>query len=440
VTPPVETSGRRWTTSALLAFWFPLALSWTMMIVAQPLASIAISRLPEAEVQLAAYGVTFDLAFLLESPIIMLLSVSVALTRDQASYRALRRVTLWISGIMTGMFIIVAFTPVYDPILRGVMGVPSDVAAQARPALQLLLPWVGAIAWRRFHQGPLIASGLTRLVSYGTFVRLATLSAVLVAGVIWPVLSGATLGSLAISAAVVVESAINTVWALPVIRRLPERTGDTLTMRGIVRFCAPLAATDIVRTIVRPAVTAGVSRALLPALSLAAWPVSASLISAIGAPLMAFQEVTVAVINDQDSYLRVRRFVVAAGLAITLLTLLIVLTPLIDAYLSRVVDLPGVLHSHVVRGLQIMLPLPLLMAVRNLFRGVLIRWRYTAPIQLAMAVSAAVLGAALVVGVRAGWTGITVAATATLAAQIAEVVVLYPFFNEAASALARGRR
>jgi hypothetical protein len=419
-----------------VAFWLPLALSWMMMIVAQPITSIAISRLPDPAVHLAAYGITFDLAFLLESPILMLLSVSVALTRDQTSYRLLRQVTLWISGAMTGVFAVVAFTPAYGPIVAGIMGVPEEVAAQARPALQLLLPWVGAIAWRRFHQGPLIMGGLTRLISYGTVIRLATLSAVLGAGVVWPVLPGAMLGALALSASVIVESVVNTIWVRPVIRKLPEGAEDPLTTLGVVRLCAPLAATDVMRTVVRPAITAGVARAVLPEISLAAWPVAASLIMLISSATMAFQEVAVAVIEDRGSYLRVRRFIVAVGLAITLLTILIVMTPLVNAFLGGIVRLPAVLRPHVVQGMQVMIPLPLLMAVRNLFRGVLIRQRSTNPIQLAMMANAIVLVMTLAVGVRAGWTGAMVAAAATLAAAVAEAVVLYAFYRRAAQDLA----
>lgn len=417
-----------------MAFWLPLALSWMMMIVAQPVTSIAISRLADPAVHLAAYGITFDLAFLLESPIIMLLSVSVALTRDQASYRLLRQVTLWISGVMTGVFAIVAFTPAYDPIVAGLIGIPEEVAVQARPALQLLLPWIGAIAWRRFHQGPIITSGLTRLISYGTVIRLATLAAVLAAGVTWPVLPGAMLGALALSASVVVESVVNTIWARPLVRKLPGDGEDPLTIPGVVRFCAPLAATDVMRTVVRPAVTAGVARAVLPEVSLAAWPVAASLITLISSAAMAFQEVAVAVIQDRDSYLRVRRFILAVGLAITFLTILIVMTPLINAYLGGIVRLPAVLQPHVVQGMQVMIPLPLLVAVRNLFRGVLIRRRSTNPIQLAMMANAIVLIVMLVVGVHAGWTGVMVAAAA-LAAQAAEAAVLYAFYHRAAQDL-----
>lgn len=427
--PPVMSSSERWTTAALWAFWLPLALSWMMMIVAHPITSIAIGRLPDPEVQLAAYGLTFDLAFLLESPIIMLMGVSVALTRDQASYRILRQVTLWISGVMTGVFAIVAFTPAYDPIVRGIIGVPEAVAVQARPALQVLLPWIGAIAWRRFHQGPLITVGLTRLISYGTAIRLATLTAVLAAGVVWPVLPGALLGTLALSASVVVESVVNTLWVRPVIRALPTNAGDPLTMPGVLRFCAPLAATDVMRTIVRPAVTAGVARAALPGISLAAWPVAASLIVLISAAAMPFQEVAVAVVEDRSSFLRVRRFIVAVGLAITALTFLIVGTPLLTAYLERIVRLPAMLRSHVVAGMWVMVPLPLTVALRNLYRGVLIRRRSTNPIQVAMMANAVVLLGMLGVGVHAGWTGVMVAAVATLAAQVAEVAMLYPFFR-----------
>jgi hypothetical protein len=252
---------------------------------------------------------------------------------------------------------------------------------------------------------------------------------VLGAGVIWPVLPGVTLGALALSASVVVESLVNTMWAMPVIRRLPRDAEDALTIPAIIRFSTPLAVTDVMRTLGRPAVAAGVSRALLPQVSLAAWPVATSLIMLIGAGAMSFQEMTVAVIEDRDSYLRVRRFILSVGLALSLLTAAIVTTPLIRVLLGSIVGLPGPLQPHVVLGMRILMPLPLLMAVRNLLRGVLIRQRFTSPIQVAMVASLVVLAAALAAGVLAGWSGVTVAATAMLSAQAAEVLVLYPFFR-----------
>jgi hypothetical protein len=429
------TSAERTTTRALIAFWLPLALSWTIMIVAGPITSIALSRLPDPEVHLAAYGVTFDLAFLLESPIIMLLSASVALTRDQAGYRLLRDVTLWVGGVMTALYAIVAFTPAYDLLVRVLMGVPDAVAAEARTAFQFLLPWVGAIAWRRFHQGPLINTGRTRLISYGTLVRLGSLTLVLGIGVRWPFLPGAALGGLALAISVVAESFVNTLWALPVVSRLPARSETPLTMPFVIRFCAPLVVTDVLRTIVRPALTAGVARALLPQISLAAWPVTGGLINLIGAVTMAFQEVTTAIIVDRTSYLNVRRFVVWVAIWVTAFTVVVTNTPVIDAYLVSVVHLPAALRPHVIHGMQLLLLLPALYAARNLYRGVLIWRRSTVPIQVAMFVSVLVMLLTVPIGVRLEWTGITVAAVATLAAHVAEVVVLFAFSRPAVRAV-----
>jgi hypothetical protein len=428
-------SAERTTTPALIAFWLPLALSWTIMIVAAPITSIAISRLPDPEVHLAAYGVTFDIAFLLESPIIMLLSASVALTRDQASYRLLRAVTLWVGGAMTALYTIVVFTPAYDYLVRGLMGVPAAVAAQAQPASQFLLPWVGAIAWRRFHQGPLINNGLTRVVSYGTLVRLGTLATVLAIGIRWPILPGAALGGVALAASVVLESVVNTIWALPVVRRLPARGESLLTVPFVIRFCTPLLVTDVLRTLVRPALTSGVARALLPQISLAAWPVAGGLINLIGGVTMAFQEVTTAIIVDRTSYLNVRRFVMQVAAWITAFAVVVTNTPIIHAYLISVVHLPEALRPHVIHGMQISLLLPALYAIRNLYRGVLIWRRSTVPIQVAMFVSVIVMLLTVPIGLRLRWTGVTLAAVATLAGHAAEVVVLFAFSRSAVRAV-----
>ncbi len=412
-----------------MALWLPLALSWMMMNIAQPVTAIAISRLPDPEIQLAAYGVTFDMGFLLESPIVMLLSASVALTRDRVTYMLLRRITVWLSAVMTGVFALVAFTPAYELLVERIIGVPRDVAAEARPALGLLLPWVGAVAWRRFHQGPMILAGLTRLMSVGTVIRLATLCVVLAIGLWRPFLPGAMLGALALSASVVIEALINTVWALPLVRTLPARSRGPVTVPSILRFCAPLAATDVMRTLVRPVITSGISRALLPVASLAAWPVASNLVQLMGGAVMAFQELTVAVIDSRTTYLNVRRFILATGLAVTALTALITLTPLLEMFLITIVRLPADLLPHVVEGTRLLIPMPLLYAVRNLLRGVLIQQRSTSSVQFAMTAYVVGLVLTIVVGLNARVTGVVLAAIAGLVAQTAEVVVLYVFFR-----------
>ncbi len=408
----------------LLAIWLPLALSWAMMAAAQPVVAAGISRLPDAAVHLAAFGVTQDLAVLVESPIIMMFSASVALARDQESYHLLRRFMLTFSGVLTAIFAAATFTPLGRLVLLHVVGVPPDVAGHAAQALRWLLPWVPAIAWRRFHQGPLLASGHPRLITYGTAGRLAALAAVVAAGTRWPALPGATLGAVALSASVVVEAALATRWARPVIRGLPPGNARGLTLRRIWRFYLPLAATDVMRVASRPVTTAGIARATSAGPSLAAWPVASGLVMLLCSAVMAFQEMVVALAGSGAAEKRVERFVTAAGVVFASVLAVVAFTPILDAYLRFLVRLPATLEPLAAAGVRWLLPLPLLLAVRNLLRGLLIHRHRTSWVQHAMTAYLAALIAVLAAGAWAQVPGVVLAAVATVTAQAVEVGVL----------------
>lgn len=415
-----------WPTARLVAYWLPLALSWLMMAVAQPVVAAGISRLDHPDVHLAAFGVTLDLAVLIESPIIMLFSASVALTRTQAAYRLLRRFMLVWAGALTALFAVVAFTRLSDVVLAGLIGVPPAVLAEAKPALRWLLPWVPAIAWRRFYQGPLLLANAPRLIGYGTLSRLAALTGTVLLGVAAG-LPGATMGAIALSASVVVEAVIVTLWALPRVRQLPPGPSGGLTSAAIVRFCLPLAATDLMRVIARPMVTAGIARAALPGVSLAAWPVANGFVHLVAAGVMAFQEMVVAVQERAGGPAVVTRFVLWTGLGCTAVLALVAFTPLVDLYVGRIISLSPPLRDATVAGLRTMVALPWLLGLRNLYRGALIAAHRTGRVQQAMAAHLVVLGIVLTLGARAGGPGILVAAWAIVLAQGVEVLLLLGF-------------
>jgi hypothetical protein len=143
----------------------PLAASWVLMTLEGPLIQAAIARLPEPGTSLAAVGIVVSLSVTIESPVIMLLATSTALSRDPAAYQVLRRFMLGLNLILTIVAAVVAFTPVYDWVVPGAMGVPTDIAAAARPGMQIMTLWSAAIGWRRFYQGILIRFGETRRVT-----------------------------------------------------------------------------------------------------------------------------------------------------------------------------------------------------------------------------------------------------------------------------------
>ena len=133
--PLTTITARGMTQRHILSFWFPLAASWVLMTLEGPLVQAAIARLPDPETSLAAFGIVTSLSVTIEAPVIMLLATSTALSRDRAAYLVLRRFMLGLNLALTVVAALVAFTPLYDWIVPGAMGVPAHIAAAARPGM-----------------------------------------------------------------------------------------------------------------------------------------------------------------------------------------------------------------------------------------------------------------------------------------------------------------
>ena len=89
MTVPVSLTQRR-----ILLFWLPLAATWLMMSIEGPFLAAVIARLSQPKYNLAAYGVAFSFAMLMESPVIMIMTASTALVKDRDSLRTLGGFTL----------------------------------------------------------------------------------------------------------------------------------------------------------------------------------------------------------------------------------------------------------------------------------------------------------------------------------------------------------
>ena len=110
--------------------------------------------------------------------------------------------------------------PVYRFIFERLVGLPPEVPAPHAPlAVALLLPWPGAIGYRRFYQGILIRHGYTRRVAYGTVVRLVTMSIAAAGLAMATGLAGAYIGSLSLCAGVLTEAAASRWMARGIVAR-----------------------------------------------------------------------------------------------------------------------------------------------------------------------------------------------------------------------------
>jgi len=293
------------TLKRVLLIWLPLAGSWMLMGAELPALSAIVARLAEPEINLAAYGgVVFPLALIIESPIIMLLAASTALSKDWASYRKLYAFMMITSAALTVLHIAVAFTPLYYFVAEGIIGAPQEIIEPAKLGLRIMTPWTWSIAYRRFNQGVLIRFGHPRSVTIGTMIRLAADLIVLAIGYILGNIPGIVVATGAVAAGVICEAIYIGLRSRPVIKnelRLAEPVEPPLTLMAFLKFYIPLAATSLLTLLIQPIGSAAISRMPQALESLAVWPVVIGLSFLFRSLGVAYNEVVVALLDEPGS-------------------------------------------------------------------------------------------------------------------------------------------
>lgn len=428
------------TWGSMLRLFLPLSLSDVIMILAGPILTIGLTRLAFPETSLAAYSVAQNVAILLESPIIMLLQASAALSRYREIYRPLRLFMIWANVLLTVLYILLAFTPAYDFIFRVVLGQPDAVATAARPAFQVMMLWPAAIGWRRFHQGILINHKRSGLVAYAGFARIGSLTLVTTLGVLGNA-PGATLAGLALVISVIVEAAAVTWLTRPFLRNGPWEPGveppawAPRTVLQIAGWYWPLAMTQVLVWVVRPLINGGIARTPDAALGLAAWPIAWSTVGMVANSVRMVQQLVLTLVRDPHSYRMVRHFVFAAGLVASGLMALLAFTPLGLLYMEWVLGLRGGLGAvaqAAVPALQVAILYPLMVGLQNWMQGLLVREGRTGLVNLGALAGGAVTMTVVYAGALL-WRlpGAVVGITAMLSGGLMELLVLFVASREA---------
>ncbi len=410
--------------TSIFAFWAPLAAAWLMMALEGPLLAAIIARLPDAKFNLAAYGVAFSFAILVEAPVIMIMSASTALVEDAATFRKLRNFTFALSSIITGVMLILAVPPVFDFVARDLIGLPARVAHLTHVSLLILLPWPGAIGYRRFFQGLLIRDNKTRRVAYGTGIRLAVMASTAATLFVLGSLPGAYVGAIALASGVSIEAIASRVMAESSVRKLlypgpapaspvvPEPARETLDYRRIVVFYYPLALTSVIGLAVHPMVTFYMGKAPFPVESLAVLPVVNAFSFIFRAIGLSYQEVAIALLGKQLEHFReLLRFAVGLAIASSAALAVIAFTPLVTVWYQTISGLSPELAALAVTPTRIMAVLPALSVLLSFQRGMLVVGRLTRPITTATVVEVMGIGAGLALLIHGFHTaGVTAAA------------------------------
>jgi hypothetical protein len=410
----------------VLRAWLPLAASWLLMGLELPAVSAVMARLPDPARSLAAYGgVVFPLALLIESPVIMLLAASTALSRDAASYRVVRRFMTGLGLAFFSLHALVAFTPLYDVVVARWLHVPGEIVEPARLGIRIMLPWVPSIAFRRTQQGVLIRFGRAREVGIGTAVRLSALGLVLGLGLAVGRVPGIVVGTCAVAAGVVSEALYAGFRVRPVlagpVRQAPP-VSPPLDARRFVRFYLPLMITPLFNFLAMPLASAAMSRLPRAMDSLAAWPVLSGVVFTLRSTGFALNEVVVALLDRPHALAVLRRFTLGLVVVLTGIGIAACLTPLGHAWFAEVSALPPALAALGVIGLALSIPMPGLAALQSLHQGTIVHSHRTRGVTEAMIAFFAIAAVSMVAGgfLLRDLPGIYVATGALVAGNVAQ--------------------
>lgn len=279
------------------------------------------------------------------------------------------------ASALTALHVLIAFTPLYYLVAEKILGAPEVIIEPGRIGLMLMTPWTASIAYRRFNQGVLIRHNHSKKVGIGTVVRLSADLIVLLVGYSIGTIEGIIVATCAVSAGVISEAIYSGIAVQPVIRNQVQTARyiqPVLTMKAFLNFYFPLVLTSLLTLLVQPIGSAALSRMPSALTSLAVWPVLSGLTFMFRSTGVAYNEVVVALLDEPLSTQRLRRFTAYLTGAITLLILLVALTPLSLLWFEIVSGLEPDLADMAVIGLALGIPTAGFAVLQSWFQGLLL--------------------------------------------------------------------
>jgi hypothetical protein len=418
----------------IFIFWYPLAATWLMMAVENPFLTAIIARLDQPKYNLAAFGVAFSFALIIEAPIIMIMSASTKLVTDKDAFYKLRRFTYFLNFLITAVLLVGLVPPIFYYVAETLIGLPPEVSKLTHIASILLIPWPAAIGFRRFYHGILIRDNLTRRVAYTTVVRLITMSGSALALYLMGI-PGAYVGAAALSMGVTLEAIAARIMVANSIRNLLEEKPHEkqiertpLTYKSIFVFYYPLALMSMLSLGVHPIVTFFMGKSRMALDSLAVLPVVNALLFFFRSIGLSFTEVAIALLGEKNQhYIPLRNFAYILGLIALGILGIMAFTPLIKLWYTYVAGLTPALTDFSVLPTQLVVLLPVLTVWINVQRALLVNSKKTGPITWATIIEVGVIIASLQVCITYfDWVGAVAAAFAYTFGRLCANIYLFP--------------
>jgi hypothetical protein len=200
-----------------------------------------------------------------------------------------------------------------------------------------------------------------------------------------------------------------------------------LPLRHILRTWWPLAASWLLMGFEGPAVASVVARMAEPKINLAAWGGVVFPLSLMAeAPVIMLLAASTALSRDWASFVKLRRFMMRLGFAMTVIHVLIVATPLYHLIVRGLIHAPEEIIDPARLGLYIMIPWTWAIAYRRFHQGVLIRFGHSLKVGLGTLVRFSADATVLALGYfLGGLPGIAIAGCGMIAGVVSEALYVH---------------
>jgi Na+-driven multidrug efflux pump len=279
----------------ILRFYVPLVLTSQMMTLTGPIINVAVGRAADAKLDLAGYWLGFTILLFIESACLAVHPITATLVKGSRSLNRLLSSALAVGLAGSFVVLLVAVTPIGDPLFDHVIRTTGRAEALARQVLLVLAAVPTLVALRGVGTGLATRQKRTGPVAAATLMRVIVLSIVVAAFVARGTGSGALSGAFALLSGLAVE----TIFMLVVVARTWRQTrGDEartplrLTFGEIARVGTPIIVSAFVWTSMRPILNAVVGRLPDPELPQAGLGVVIPLVLATCSPIWTLQNVT----------------------------------------------------------------------------------------------------------------------------------------------------
>jgi hypothetical protein len=404
-----------------------LAISWLFMAAEGPIIVRLVSGGPDAKVLTAAFLIVMSIAIFIESPVIDLLSTGTTMGKGRQSYVVISKFAWYMIVFVTIVHFLVTWTPLYWLVTLQFLQLDPAVAKAAHVPLMIMVPWSGFVGWRRKLHGLMIAKGETKMIGFGTTVRVLTL---LTTGF---GLASTGMGALvaaawALLASVAAEAAFIHLVSRKVIQAhyMTDEPGFVpLTMKQLWAFHIPLTLSSMVIL----SQSLFISRALAAApdsvLAMAAWQVAISVIWLFRTMTFALPEVVISQFRKHPQAPQVlKRFCLTVGLSLSVLLLVFGLTPLSTLVYGGVLRSDPTIVQAAIGATLVCVLLPWMNAWMSYIRAALTAYHLTVARLTAISLGVGSLVACLFIGVTLKLPGVLVAGLSITFAHLVEIAWL----------------